>query len=258
MIKPIKNLVIVSAVERNDEIRVDKRFDPLLWNERYGEIIETSFEYTILNDLKKGDKIYMHYLVAQDKNRLIIDDQELFITSINNIFAKIENGKLIPCQDVVFCEQIIDDNLYDGGLQIKNNPAPISQLLKVVATNDFGNKMGIFEGDLILTIAGAGSEVMKTDLKWIKLLNIIGKVVDDEIIPLNGMCVIEEGEIEQTWAGLMVSEIHWSRFGVGKVLKSTIGYEGENVTYIHTMHSRLSFKGKTYCMAEERNLIFRN
>jgi len=258
LMKPITNTLIVKAEEKEDVIRIDKRFNPLYCTDRIATVVEVPLEYTMTCDIEKGDKVILSYLVCQPKRKVIINEQELYFAGINSVWGKVVGDKIKPVGDGIWCELIIDDNLYEGDVQTKLYPERVGQLLRVVSTNEISNSVGIYDGDLVLTVTNAGAEVTDIGLFYAKIMNIIAKVVDGEVTPLANNCVIKENEISKEWCGLMVSQHHWSRFNTGTVLKSNIGYEGREVTYIHSMHSRLVYKDVVYCIAERRNLIFIN
>lgn len=256
--RPITNTLIIKADERNDLIRIDTRFNPLYVSERTATVIEIPLEYTMTCDIEKGDKIIVSYLVCQPKKKVVINGEELYFAGINSVWGKIKGDKIVPVGDGIWCELVIDDNLYDGDVKTKLYPERVGQLLRVISTNEISQSVGINDGDLVLTVTNAGAEVTDIGLFYAKIMNVIAKVVDGEVVPLANNCIIRENPIDKHWNGLMVSQHHWSRFNTGTILKSNIGYEGRDVTYIHSMHSRLVYKGVVYCVAERRNLIFLN
>ena len=125
--KPLKDTFLIKPDNDGTELSIigldgqplviSKRFNPLEHSPQYGEILELPIEFSKnvsedIKNLKIGDKIFFHYLICEEINEINLDGIQFYFCHFGQIWGKVENEKLLPLGDVLFCEKIMDENLY--------------------------------------------------------------------------------------------------------------------------------------------------
>lgn len=277
MLKPIFNQFIISANLNEGETMgftgidgvpfiMSKQYNPLIHATQYGIIEEVPFSFDRNNinsqELKKGDKVYFHYLICQEQHQFFIDDKELYFCDYEMIFGKEQDGKLIPMNDHFFAAKFEDENEFEGEFQVQFGQKIIQQKVQVLASNNYIRSKGINEGDVVLTISGAGVGIKEEDFYWLKYVNCLAIEKNGELIPVPGKCLIEEYEtddrlyIEQR--GVQVHKKYRSKPQTGKFLKGEGIKEGSDVTFLHGSFTKLNYKGINYAILPYKNLILNN
>jgi co-chaperonin GroES (HSP10) len=92
--KLVEDTVTVNGVE----MYLDSSYDPMAFARQYGEVLITpeklSSKYM---DVQVGDRIYFHHFVADQKNKLIEDEDGNFILQVNanQIYCAVRDGEII-------------------------------------------------------------------------------------------------------------------------------------------------------------------
>lgn len=274
--KPIRNEFLITTYNDSDELNligldgkpliIPKRFNPLHHTSQYGTIYEIPFEFDERSidtkNLKVGDKIFFHYLVCEEINKIVVGELELYSCSYDQIWAKIEGEQLVPLDEVLFAQHIIDDKLTtDSGLIIKQYESNVAHRMVATNTSSFCKFNGINDGDILITIKGAGIPMKDSNnTVWIKLSNIVGIEKNGEIIPQSGMHLIKEDEVPNInmWNGMLIGDKHRCKFLTGEYIRGGKVKQGQKVTFIHNLFSRIELDGIKYACVKDKDLIFIN
>src|ERR1019366_4380094 len=95
---------------------IDADFNPKALATKVGRIhslpisIGSEFKYDV--PLIVGDDVVFNHLVCQNRNKFA---ENIFFARYDTIFAVIREGVLIPLEDAMFCEKIIEPDTNVGG-----------------------------------------------------------------------------------------------------------------------------------------------
>lgn len=148
-----------------EPIRLARQFDPYRHSTQIGVIAEVPLEFSEASidshTLKVGDTVWFHHFVCQPKNRWMIGGKEMFQASWDQIWAKVEDGKLIPMNEWLFVEPILEseENTFLAHLQLREQREFLPLVGKVYALSNKAQEMGINPGDMIHFIRNADYEI---------------------------------------------------------------------------------------------------
>ncbi len=176
-----------------EKLKLDKQFNPYHHSTQIGTIAEvpdTFSESSIdSNTLKKGDTVWFHHFVCQPKNLWLIKGEEFYQAKWELIWAKVEDGKLIPINQWIFVEPISEEeeDMYYGGIQLHDARENLQQVGTAFAVSAHAQKMGVNVGDRVHFIKDADYEIEIDDKKlWrMKLPTIVAVERDGKLYPLS-------------------------------------------------------------------------
>lgn len=108
-------------------------FDPSYkpeWNSiLHGEVfsVPEKNDFRIQDKLQVGDKVYFHYLEADEENMLEEDGNNYLKIAMNNIFCYVRDGKIIPYGGYVLSKSIYDDDVEQVEVDGAIIPAKLSK-----------------------------------------------------------------------------------------------------------------------------------
>lgn len=190
-----------------------------------------SGKYINDTEIKKGDTVVFHHFVAQPNNSIINNGLEVFRCDYFHLWCKVENEKIIPFENYIFVEPIIEkeEDLYAGAVMIKQYKEPKTRSGIVYASSKYSQSIGIKEGDTVHFTKDAdyAINILGKTLYRMKTISVVGLQRDGEFMPtLNGVVVRSE---------LGISE---SEANIGEVIRV-----GANVDYVNVGDSVSYFTG---------------
>lgn len=226
---------------------LDTDFNPKKLATRIGRIhtLPVSVEGFIYDcPLSVGDVVVFNHLVTQKNMRI---DGNLFKCPYFNIYAKIENEKIIPLEDVFFSSPVLESEFNVGGFV---REAKISgKYAKVLCASKKVLDAGIIDGDTIFFSKNADYEMMigGQNLFKMHLRNVIGIERDGKLVPHGEKMLVKD-----------VTELKFVS-GVYKVYANTglrhgividpgrSGIEkGAELTFMHGTATRVEWEGQEY------------
>ncbi len=249
---------------------LDKKFDPYLHATRFGTIAEVpaTFSQKSIDShtLKKGDTVWFHHFVAQEKNKWMIKGEEFFQAHFEQIWAKVENDQLIPVEDYLFLSPIeeTEEDVQFGAIQLRE----LGEVKKGVgicfAVSEYGKKMGINPGDKVHIIKSADYEVTigENTLWRVRLQAVVCLEKDGHLIPLADKVIIaEEPRSDMAYSGNLVIPISLrSKDIYGKVIAvgAQIGcvVEGNEVCFLHGVFTKFEINGSPFAILRKENIIY--
>jgi co-chaperonin GroES (HSP10) len=204
--------------------------------------------------LKEGDVVIFNHIVCQKENKF---SDTLFFCDYFNIYAKVEEGKIIPLEDVFFSEPIIDKGKTIGCFNVPDKVSDKKAL--VYEVSNMVKAVGVKKGDIVFFTKNADypMEVGGKELYKMHLRNVIGIERDGELIPYSKKLLIKNttklgmvGGLERIYASNTLQEGKVLHSGATDIPKGTI------VTYFNGMSSAITWKDEDYSFVEEKNLKY--
>ena len=178
---------------------LDRKFDLYGTATQIGTIAHTPMQFDDKSIdshiLKQGDTVWFHHFVCQDKNRWLIKGEEFFQAHYNQIWAKVEDERLIPMNDWLFVEPILEEEseMFIGDLQLKQDRENVTGQGKVFATSTYAKEMGIKDGDSVFFVKDADYSIKigEKDLWRMKVNAIVLINRKGELIPLRDKILVK-------------------------------------------------------------------
>ena len=282
--KPLNNKYVIKADSsetdtvnilgaNGERLVISKNFNPAYHNTQFGEIYELPYNNKF--NLQVKDKVFFHHLVTAPENKIIYNGEEIYFAKPDTIYAKVlrqdidvkgtpsyYHYNLQPLGDLFFAERIMDEELEHNGIILKEYAENINQIVKAVAVNDYLRSQGIKEGDILITVEGAGVPIKESNLCWLKLHNVFGKIVNNDLIPLKDKAIILESitnEDSNFRFGMIVSNLIRNRFLKGVLLNDFDDLlKGQIVTFIHGAFTRFVWNDVKYAVVGREDMIMVN
>ena len=196
---PLNSCVIIKRKKNTkDEITVgDKKiYIDTSWYEldhmiQYGivryipKFVHKNFNTTM--ELEKGDKVYCHHFIADEKNIIEIYDEKLSRMNYGMLYARVRDGKVHMLADWVLVEIVKDKEeelKTDSGIWLKTQEEKKEQIGKIKYVNSKSIDDGFKPGDTVMFIKDADYEMEVEGEKLYRMRNqdILAKV-DEESLP---------------------------------------------------------------------------
>lgn len=257
-----KFLVEVDNQFSNPKIKglefIDTDYNPKALATKTGRIhslpiaISSDFKYDI--KLNVGDGVVFNHIVCQDRNKY---SDKLFFCNYHNIFAKIENEILIPLEDAIFCEKIIEPDFVVGCFVAKGKVS--SKYAKVFELSSFAEKQGMQKGDIVFFTKNADYEIIigGKELFKMHLRNIIGIERDGVLKTFRNKLLVKDitelgniGGIKKIYTNTSL------RTGVVIESGNTGIPENSVLTYFNGSATSMNWKGEEYAFVGIENLKY--
>lgn len=274
-------------------LMLDTKFDPLRHSTRLGRVSSAPLEFSDVsidsNILKVKDKVLFHHFVCQEQNKWIIDGKTYYKAIWEHVWAKVEFDQLIPLNEWLFVEPILEDEsaLFCDTIKLKEDAENIPNTGIVFASSTYCKSLGINTGNKIHFIKNADYEIKvgDKDLWRMKANAVIVIEKDGEVYPLEGSILVEQDEQPDRVykAGLILPESNRAKELTGTVVNigngqffelvskfTTLTHGGKlynsddvigvggKVTYFRGMFGNFNFKGKNYSALKPTDILYVN
>lgn len=237
---------------------IDTDFNPKALATKIGRIyalpIYVGEEYKYDVKLKEGDLVVFNHIVCDDKNKI---ENNIFLCAYYNIYAKIDDGKIIPLEDTIFCEKIIDSGIEIGCFKVEGKVS--DKYAKVFEVSAYMKKQGIQSGDIIFFTKNADYEIVVGGKELLKMhqRNIIGIERNGELVPF-GRKLIVKNITKWNDAGGLKRMYASSNLQTGVVINGGITRieKGKMLTYFALISSEVTWKGEKYSFIKDENIKF--
>lgn len=246
------------------------QYDPYRYSTQIGEIYEAPLEFSEdsidTHTLKKGDTIYFHHHVCQPKNEWLIKNESFYQCGYKQIWAKVENGQLVPVNDWIFVEPILEseDEMFAGGLRLHATQENLQQIGTAFAVSQYAQDMGIKKGDRVHFVKDADYEIeIDGKLLWrMKVAAVIAIEEDELLYPLADKILIKEDERDdRVWRGGLLmpaserpKQFYGSVVSVGK--NAEVVKPDDRVCFFHGMSTRMYFQDEEYAIIKKENIVY--
>lgn len=237
---------------------IDTDYNPKVLATKFGRIVclpisvGQEFRYDV--KLEIGDEVVFNHLVCNDRNKY---SDTKFFGNYNLIFAVIREGVLIPLEDSMFLEKIIEVGAEIGCFKVPDKVS--SKCATIYEASTYAQAEGIRKGDIIFftkdadyPIAIHGKEFYKMHLR-----NVIGIERDGVLTTFRNKLLVKDitelgkiGGLEKIYANTSLR--------TGVVIESgTTGIEqGSLLTYYNSTSSIVRWKGQDYAFISEENIKY--
>lgn len=221
--------------------------------------IRMTEEYRYDTELSVGDTVVFHHFVCQQDHKI---EEGIYRAEYFHLYGIIENEKLIPLEDIIFVEPIMEseDNLYAGKIRIKTFQENLKQTGIVFAASKTAKAMGVLEGDKIFFTASADYQIKVLDknLYRMRIRNIIAVERDGALVCLENKVLVREiAKENKTGIFTDVNKSHQTTGVVEQVGSEVQGVKaGDVISYYNGALGNLDYGGATYAFLELRNINY--
>ncbi len=253
-------------------LTLDRRYDPFAHAQQVGVIQESPMEFVGRNidsqNLKKGDTVWFHHHVAQPKNLWLLDGKEYYQCHWEQIWAKVENEALIPVNDWLFVEPILEDEKdrvtsFGFVFRDEDEAENLKGIGRAFAVSPHCKEMGIQEGDLIhfLKNADYNIKIGDKDLWRMKLVVVIAIERDGKLLPIADRMIIEEDphESEVKRNGVILPWDERTKNLYGNVLEAGkhVGIApGTRVCFFQDRNTQMRCNDKELAIVRKENIVY--
>lgn len=195
---PVKSDSGIKGIN-GSSIKIDTDFNKYNYSQQIGTIhtlpIFITDKYHNDTEINVGDTVVFHHFVCQ-KDHLVDHIQNLYRLEYFHIYAMIKENEIIPIEDVIFVEPIMEkeEDIRMGSLQVKSKPELLVGQGTIFALSKKSKEAGLMMGDNVYFTKNADYPMTITDknLYRMRLRNIIIVKRDDNIICPKGRVLIKE------------------------------------------------------------------
>lgn len=277
MIKPLKDLFLVSANESQNEKTESGIFIDTTWDKYRHAVQDGIVESVPLTitpkfrgdvDIKVGDKVYFHHFVVQQDNYILHNGKKLFKADYYNMYCKIENGEPVMLEDWILAEPVfekeedIQKKIGSLVLYTKATPDKKKKIATVSYVSKTGEDQGLKNGDTIVYKDSADYDMKIEGKEYyrIKLANVAAIIRDNKIIPLNDEVVVENNFKQETTlnSGIIMVNLKPERTQSGKLYSVGVNSEykeGDHVLYFFGTGIKLDHEGNHYSILRHEQVL---
>lgn len=230
-------------------------------------------EYKNKTPLKKGDLIICHFHVVRAKNEITlgaftpegyIDNsrtRQVFRCPYFHLWAKIENETIIPLEEFLFVEPIIEDKseLFCGQFQVKLEQGFLHKRGRVIANSVLSDEAGIKLNDTVIVTQNAECEIeLFGRTFWrLRIRNVVGIERNAELICMAGKVLVKEQRPEIKQGGFELPE-EITKERRGTVLLSDLPgtAPGDNISFHHGIDTAFQHKGEQHAYIDRENFNY--
>lgn len=279
MFQLLKNTFLIRANDKlnsttniigynNQPLIIDTDFQKYHHSTQIGEIAYiplsvSSEDYLYDNKLSVGDKIVFHHFVCQPDNEVYVNGEKLFKCDYFFIWAKINNNKFEPLEDIIFVEPIVEQEneiKTKGGLLLKNFLGKVKNIGVVYAASKSASEKGLVAGDKVFFTNDADYDIkiFGKDFYRMRSRNIIGIERNGRLVCTSDKMIVKEIVDKSSKKLLMLVN---NREKIGKVIN--IGAEikgisiGDIVCYFNGLASRLNYQEEEYSFLKSEEISYK-
>lgn len=223
--------------------------------------INITSKYKYNNPLNVGDTVFIHFHVIVPKHILEVEGKEAYNCPYFQIWAKIENEKLIPLEEYIFVQPIPEkeSDLFCGKLRVKLHQEDVRGVGVVFAPSISAKEFGIKEGDKVFVTRNADLEVDILGMKlWrMRIRNIVGIERDEELVCPNGKIVILD--ITEPKESVFITEEEYKKERIGIVVGNELTENlkvGDKISFWNGVETSLNYKNKIYSFITLENVNY--
>ena len=222
------------------------------------EIIDIKYRYD--TPIFENDVIIFHYHVTQSKHAIEINGEQFFKCPYFQIWCKIENETIVPLEDFIFVEPIMEseEEMFSGNIQTKLYQEEIKSTGIVYSVSSMATQLGIKEGDKVFVTSSADLEIEILGKKlWrMRIRNVVGIEREGDLICLNNKALVKEIFEESQPQFLTKGDDKKER--AGEVVLSNIKdlSVGDKISYHNGVNTSLTYKGELYSYISSVNINY--
>lgn len=237
---------------------IDTDFNPKSLTTMIGRIkclpisVGQEFKYDV--KLVEGDEVVFNHLVCLNKNKF---SDTLYFCNYHFIYAVIRDSRLIPLEDILFCEKIVDVGLDLGGFKM---PDKVSiKIAKVFEFSKYGGEEGIKKGDIVFFTKDADYPMIISGKEFYRMYvrNIIGIERDGVLTTFRNKLLVKDvtelgkiGGWEKIYANTSL------RDGIVLENGTTNIPKGTKLSYFNNTASIVNYKEQDYAFINEENVKY--
>ncbi|HYD92472.1 MAG TPA: hypothetical protein VEA37_13425 [Flavobacterium sp.] len=227
----------------------------------YAIPIAVTSKYEYDTKLNVNDTVVFHHFVCQPDHKMSFGEN-VYRSEYFHLYAKIENEKVMPIEDVIFVEPILEDesNMFIGSIRLKPHREYLKQQGVVFAASKRAQSKGVLPGDKVyftkdadypMNISGAG-------LYRMRIRNIIALERNGELTCLSDKLIVKEIK-EENKVGILIGgknqrQLKGEVMLVGKEVKGV--KEGEVINYFNGLTGSIIKDGEVYSFVDVRNINY--
>lgn len=255
-----------------EALYLDRKFDPYGSATQIGEIAHVPMEFDERSidshNILPGDTVWFHHFVCQPKNEWLINGKSFYQANWDQIWAKVKNEQLIPVNDWIFVEPILEraEALFAGDVfRLKDERENMKGVGKVFALSDHASHMGLSVNDHVYFIKDADYEIKIGDkMLWRMKLSAVVAITNDRrlVIPLRDKIVVSYTKSETAYEvnGLWVPPSMRDKTLEGKVVEIgkdiTCVKQGDKIVFFPGMFTNFTFGNRDYAILRKEFLIY--
>ena len=220
-----------------------------------------SDEYTNNTPLKVGDAVICHFHVIRTVNEVTVEGKQYFRCNFHHLWAKIENEIIIPLEEFLFIEPILEDkeNMFVGRLQIKPEQENVHKRGRVSAIGVMAEQAGIKLNDTVIVTQNAECEIeIFGKIFWrLRIRNVVGIEREGNLICMTGKVLVKEIEEEEK-QGLLAGVIDEKKERKGLVILTDIEEisQGDTVSYHNGIDTKFIHNEELYAYIDTENINY--
>lgn len=226
----------------------------------HSKSIQITKQYLYDVPLEVGDEVVFHHFVCQPDHKVPFGEN-IFRCEYFHLYAKIEEGKIMPLEDVIFVDPILEpeSNMFIGSFQIKPHRENLKQQGIVFAASNKAKSMGILPGDRVYFTPNADYNMNVTgkNLWRMRVRNIIAVERNGELIAMSDKLLVKVIPEERKFGALLTANHSTLKGEVVVVGKDLKGIEpGIMINYYNGLGGVIDFNGEKYSYIELRNINY--
>lgn len=221
--------------------------------------IRVTDQYLYDTPVEVGDTVFFHHFVCQPDHKI---GDNIYRAEYFHLYAKIENDKVMPIEDVIFVLPIKEDeeNMYAGNIRIKAFQENLKQTGIVFASSKKAQAAGIFAGDKIYYTKSAEypMRVVDHDLYRMRIRNVMAVERNGELVAPVGKVLVKMIESDNKLGSFYDAGAKIELKGeVALMGEGVVGVEqGDEISYFMGVTGFIEYKGQKYSLIETRNINY--
>ena len=237
---------------------IDTDYNPKILATKTGRIhslpVAMSSEYRFDVKLEVGDWVVFNHIVCQNNMRF---SGNVFICDYFNLFAKVDGDKIIPLEEVIFTEPIMEPDVEIGCFKVAGKVS--AKIAKVYEASDYVKTQGVQAGDIMFFTKNADYPIKigDKDLYKMHLRNVIGLERDGVLTTYRNRLLVKNVTELGSVGGLQKIYAD-STLQTGVVINNgnTSIKEGALITYFQGISSAVTWKCQDYSFVNEENIKY--
>jgi co-chaperonin GroES (HSP10) len=223
--------------------------------------VGTEFNYD--TPLRENDIVFFHFHVSQPKHAINIGSVQYFKCPYFEIWCKVENEKIIPLEDYIFVEPILEseDDLFCNVFKRKVYQEEIKSTGIIFAIGNQAKYYGLEVGDKVFLTKNADVEIEILGKKlWrARIRNIIGVEREGKLVCIKNKILVKEVQEEEIESFLITFD-EYKKERKGIVISTGISEgvsPGDKISFHNGVaRTHLEYKGEQYAYLTPDNINY--